>query len=181
MSFVPEKDSILPPTSTPLEIALESIGHVRLREVLIASDLVGATYDIDRMPASLLDYMAWQWDVDVWDEGWTDDQKRQALKGWPYVQSHRGTVKSVKDAVRPWGGSVSITEWFEDIPQGNPYTFKVNISSGSTAIDSITAAIDAVKPLRAHYTVSVGSAFTQGIQVGALLRTASLTSLSATL
>ena len=181
MTYDPARDSILPDASTALELALEAVGHTRLVEDLDVAGTLGAIYDIDNAPSVVLDWLAWQWGMDLWDTNWTDAQKREALRNFASVQLRRGTVQSVKDAVRPWGAAVEITEWFNDTPQAAPFTFRVNIASGVADINAIAAAIDAVKPLRAHYTLSAGVNFFDGLVVGAFVRVAKLSTIRASL
>jgi phage tail P2-like protein len=181
MAYDSDRDSLLPATSTPLEYALESIGHVRLHEEIVIADSLGVLYDVDNCPASVLPWLAWQWGLDVWDASWTEAQQRDALRNVLSVLARKGTVQSVKDAVRPYGAGVQIIEWWDQTPQGTPHTFHVNLSRGPAFLAEVVAAIEEVKPLRSHFTVSPGIGVFQTINVGTLIRVSELVTLSASL
>jgi phage tail P2-like protein len=106
-------------------------------------------------PANLLAWLAWAYSVDEWDSAWSDTQKRQIIQTSLDVHRHKGTIGAVKEALTSLGIEVLVQEWFNQIPEGNPYTFKVLLQADQTgisqeAIKSLFAVIERTKNLRSH-------------------------------
>jgi phage tail P2-like protein len=143
--------SLLPQNATALETALaESVARI--------SDVPTPNRDVwnpDKCPSDLLPWLAWAFSVDFWDAGWTDDQKRGAIKSAVAVQRYKGTIGAVKQALTSLGYGVAIQEWFNQLPEGAPYTFDVLLDSNQVGIDQAALAkilsyIDVTKNLRSH-------------------------------
>jgi phage tail P2-like protein len=102
MAFIPESaiwepeittrgDPLLPPNQTPLEGA---VGLARLPRVL--PEIVPALWDPDNCPVRLLPWLAWSLSVDIWDETWTEEQKRGFVREALAVHQVKGTPGAVK-------------------------------------------------------------------------------------
>lgn len=123
------------------------ISHVpvRVREV----------WNADTCPSNLLPWLAWAVSVDTWDSNWTDAQKRGAIRNSVGVHRYKGTIGAVKDAMAGLGYGVQIQEWFNQIPEGEPYTFAILLDSEQQGIaeadlQRLFALIESAKNLRSH-------------------------------
>ena len=144
---------LLPPSSTPLERALANT-------VAKVSSVPTPTRDLwnpDTCPVELLPWLAWAFSLDDWDVTWTEVQQRAAVKASYSVHRYKGTIGSVKDALQAIGLGVQVQEWFNQIPAGDPYTYKllleVNQYGVSLAqLETIQAVVENAKNLRSHMT-----------------------------
>lgn len=144
---------LLPPSSTPLERALaDTVSKVSTLPTP-ARDL----WNPDTCPVELLPWLAWAFSLDDWDVTWTESQQRTAVKASYSVHRYKGTIGSVKDALQALGLGVQVQEWFNQIPAGDPYTYKllleVNQYGVSLAqLETIQAVVENAKNLRSHMT-----------------------------
>lgn len=163
--------SLLPNNATTFEDSLsESIA--RISDVPTPARTV---WNADDCPADLLPWLAWAFSVDFWDASWSDDQKRASIKTAVSVQRYKGTIGAVKQALAALGYAVTITEWFEQDPPGDPYTFDVNVDMSQTGADlaglqKIISYINVTKNLRSHMNTLLPSVSTRGgpVSAGAL-------------
>jgi phage tail P2-like protein len=153
---------LLPNNATPLEIALaESIARI--------SDVPVPARDVwnpDTCPANLLPWLAWAFSVDEWDADWTDAQKRAAIKAAVPVQRYKGTIGAVKEALAALGFGVQVQEWFNQLPAGEPYTYRLLLTADQVGIDQtalkkILQVVESTKNLRSHMDEVVPSATTR--------------------
>ena len=140
---------LLPPNASPQERALSLATG---RDVPTP---VRSVWNPDTCPAELLAWLAWAFSVDEWDGTWTEAQKRSYIKRSIEVQKFKGTIGSVKAALSALFYEAQIQEWFNQVPPGDPYTFKVLLSAdqvgiGEAAIESLFSVVDRVKNLRSH-------------------------------
>lgn len=144
-------NSLLPPNSTKFEVNFErSFSRISDIELNIRS-----FNDPLKAPAAVLPWLAWERSVDVWNKDWTEAQKRQVIKTSLYNHSIKGTVESLELALNSLGFPVIVQEWFNMVPTGKPYTFKLFIQ---TSQDSVSGAdykelfkvVRAYKNLRSH-------------------------------
>ncbi|AXF38224.1 putative tail protein II [Ralstonia phage phiRSP] len=143
---------LLPPNATPQERAIAE-AVARISDV--PADGARAMWNPDTCPASLLPWMAWAFGVDFWEPSWSEEQKRGAIKSAVAVQRYKGTIGAVKEAMGALGFAVTIQEWFQMIPEGNPYTFDVIVETSQVGIDDgdlakIISFIERTKNLRSH-------------------------------
>ncbi len=144
---------LLPPSSTPLERALaDTVAKVSTLPTP-ARDL----WNPDTCPVELLPWLAWAFSLDDWDVTWTEAQQRAAVKASYSVHRYKGTIGSVKDALQALGLGVQVQEWFNQIPAGDPYTYRllleVNQYGVSLAqLEKIQDVVDNAKNLRSHMT-----------------------------
>jgi phage tail P2-like protein len=142
---------LLPPSSTVAERALaDAIG--RAGEVPV---VIREIWNPDTCPASLLPWLAWAFSVDEWSPAWTELQKREVIKTSFDVHRHKGTVGAVQDALRSLFVGARVQEWFRQIPQGDPYTFRVLLEVDQYGIDQsaiggLKDIINRTKNLRSH-------------------------------
>lgn len=154
--------SILPPNRTPVEVALERAIRVADPDLSPVARLMNPA----TCPADLLGWLAWSFSVDVWDPAWTEDRKRAVLAQSIDIHRVKGTRGAVRRALAVVGFEFTISEWFEH--GGAPHTFRIDafgqdifdagFAIDQELVDRITAIIDNVKPVRAHFTLRVGEA-----------------------
>ncbi len=143
---------LLPPNRTATETALEEVvaRHdvpVRIREV----------WNADTCPADLLPWLARAVSVDVWEPSWTPEQKRKTIKASLEVHRHKGTIGAVRDALRALGFEAKVQEWFNQIPAGPEYTYRLileadQIGFSASDIDLLMQVVGNTKNLRSHLT-----------------------------
>lgn len=142
---------MLPSNATVMESALaESIARI--------GDVPTPSRDVwnpDTCPSALLPWLAWAFSVDEWDSSWTDAQKRGAIKSAVTVQKYKGTIGAVRDALAALGYGVQVQEWFNQIPAGAPYTYRLilhvdQVGINQSALARILKVVDSAKNLRSH-------------------------------
>lgn len=141
---------LLPANATEQEIAIsEAID----RPVPL---VVREMWNPDTCPANLLPWLAWAFSVDAWDSNWTETQKRGAIKASVAVHERKGTIGALRTALDGLGYDIDVTEWFEKVPMGSPYTFRIDLTVDqvgiptSDAYDKIIEVAESVKNLRSH-------------------------------
>ncbi|ATI41955.1 phage tail protein I [Pacificitalea manganoxidans] len=118
---------------------------VPLRDVWSASDC----------PAQALPWLAWALSVDLWETGWSVEQKRGAVRSAIEVQRRKGTIGAVKQALEAIGVDARVLEWHRQDDPGAAFTYQLLLETRATAIglgtlDTLIAAVDRVKSLRSH-------------------------------
>ena len=171
MSDVP----LLPRNSTPLEVATTKT----LSDIQRVAVPLRAIWDPQSCPENMLPYLAWAFSVDRWDPGWGEQTQRDVIAQSFYVHKHKGTISSLRRVVEPLGFLLTVTEWWETDPAGEPGTFSFNIGLGDTAIPEqvfyeIERLVDNAKPVSRHVVglklsrsvsgvARIGSAVTSGV------------------
>lgn len=138
-------------------------------------------YDFDHVEASALIHLAEQFNV-LGDAGWdmanTEAKKRALLKEAIALHRIKGTPYALKRAMTLLGIDPQVTEWFESVPAGAPYTFNLDAKvvdwpAGEVAIDAVkTEKIRRVasfwKPARSHFTLRVGLGMSTDLRVASV-------------
>lgn len=119
--------SLLPASSLSSERAQEQATAEPI--LAINTDMVRWVKNPDLCPVSLLPWLAWEYAVDFWDESWTEEQKRQVIRDAAYIHQHRGTAGAVRRALLSADYSSNVVEWWQESPQTDPYTFRVEITT----------------------------------------------------
>lgn len=142
---------LLPPNATITEINLDE-AFSRIENVPTPAR---STINPDEAPASILPWMAWAQSADNWDAGWSEEQKRAVIKAAYSVHRQKGTIYALKTALSVLGYDLVVQEWYQQIPEGDPYTFDVVLTIIDSEIDAntfnkIIRIIAANKNLRSH-------------------------------
>lgn len=142
---------LLPYNATDAERALSN-AIARISDVPV---VVREVWNPDTCPSNVLPWLAWAFSVDDWDSNWTDEQKRNVIKQSVYSQRIKGTIGAVTRQLAALGYTIQILEWWQQVPQGEPYTFDVYITASQyplTARDynKVLEVIDTNKNLRSH-------------------------------
>ncbi|GFM38322.1 phage tail protein I [Desulfovibrio psychrotolerans] len=140
--------SLLPISATPQENAT-ALAIARLSDVPVP---VRDVWNPDTCPEDLLPWLAWAFSVDMWDDAWTTDQKRAAIKASVEIHRHKGTPWAVSYALGVLGYEAHLQEWFDY--GGDPCRFKVsfarNLPISSATIDRMFGVIQRYKRHAAH-------------------------------
>jgi phage tail P2-like protein len=146
-------DDLLPANATPAERAL-SVTISRAASVPVPlRDL----WDPDNCPIAILPWLAWAFSVDDWSSDWSEQQQRAAVKESYAVHRYKGTIGSVKDALNALGLGVQVQEWFNMIPAGAPYTYRLLLEVNQYGVSlvqlqKIQNVVENAKNLRSHMT-----------------------------
>lgn len=122
------KDTLLPPTATTLAKALDI-----LEERLFALPVKMISKNPQTANIWMLDNLAWEESVDVWDFDWPDDVKRNVIAASAEVHRFKGTPYAIKLALAAFDVDTELLEWFE--PEGiqdglEPGSFRVTAYAG---------------------------------------------------
>lgn len=103
--------------------------------------------NLAEQPNEVLDYLAWQLNVDFYDQTMSLAVKRELISKALYWHSIKGTPAAVERVVQIVFGAGAVEEWFEY--DGDPYHFRVRTPGGafptSAKIDLIMRMISVVK------------------------------------
>lgn len=161
-----ERDTLLPSRATPRERA---IGGANAAVGDLDHDLIrrAGSPDIAEVPAAYLPARAEARSVDVWDPLWPDAIKRAVIVAAPTVHRHKGTVLAVKAALSALMIDATVTEWWQESPRGEPYTFHVQAFARARLYDGPVldarlirvayAAILRAKPESRAFDFSIGA------------------------
>ncbi|NCP18368.1 MAG: phage tail protein I [Erythrobacter sp.] len=147
--------TILPPNSTALERKLDLVEQARLAAVPVP---IGDVWNPATCPAALLPWLAWGISIDIWDTGWTEQQKRGAIAAAIAEQRRKGTRASLRTVLDRFDPLIEIVEWFEDRENLDPHTFRLELPLKTVSpveydtelVAALLRDIAQVKPLRAH-------------------------------
>ena len=143
--------NLLPPNATQLE---RNVAQVNAR----ISDLPVALRDLYRpetCPSNWLPWLANNMSVDAWQPDWTDSQKRAAIASSIKVHRLKGTISAVREALGALGLRIQVQEWFQLIPRGKPYTFRLVVTADQVGydkatLDKVANVVNDAKNLRSH-------------------------------
>lgn len=143
--------NLLPPNASIVEENLDEA----LSRIENVPTPARTTINPDTAPAQILPWMAWAQSVDNWEIEWTEQQKRAVIKAAYAVHRQKGTVYALRTALEALGYDLIVQEWYQQIPQGDPYTFDVILTIEGSEIDAATfskllSVIEANKNLRSH-------------------------------
>jgi len=153
------RPSLLPPNSTALERALEQ-STARLGDVPAP---IKELWNPATCPLELLPWLAWALSADRWETHWSEDQKREAVARAIELQRKKGTPASIEAVLASFDELLTLTEWFEIEPRGEPHTFTVTLplvlESGETGgfrtsaefAEAIIRDVIRTKPVRSHF------------------------------
>lgn len=142
---------LLPPNSTAFEQKLADMGIPATELPVKIKEL----WNPETCPLEILPWLAWAWSIDTWDKGWTERQKRNAVASALAQHKIKGTVGALHTAVNALQMNAQIQEWFNQTPQGDPYTFRAVIEVEDQeltqqGLNMLLEVIASAKNLRSH-------------------------------
>jgi phage tail P2-like protein len=170
---------LLPSSASPLQITLSLVDAQRYK-ILGAFPTLKTLLSPQDTPANMLPYLAYQRSVATWDSAWPEAIKRNVIEAAYEVHRHKGTVYAVKTALAALGVNAFVTEWWQTLPRGYPYTFEVETFSsvelyaGEQVITprvakAIQNAVAATKPVTRDFTFAVGALSTSDLGLAGAL------------
>lgn len=134
------QQTFLPATAPPLVQAMDAV-----EQRLFRLPLKAISKDPSKVPVQLLDHLAWELSVDVWDPAWQEEMKRSVIAMAQEVHRFKGTPYAIKASLQALGFEPRLTEWFEIgaslMPQGSfhvdVYT-PLSVTSLSLTSDELT-------------------------------------------
>ena len=112
--------TLLPSTATDLAKALDI-----LEERLFDLPVSLITKDPWAASEKMLDYLAWENSVDIWNPSWPEEIKRNVIAVAAEVHRYKGTPYAIKRAMSVFGVNVELIEWWHPNGSGVPGTFSV--------------------------------------------------------
>lgn len=106
---------------------------------------------IDELPESVLDILAWQFNVDWYESDGSIDEKREAINDALIIKKTQGTPAAVQRVVEIYFGDGRVEEWFDY--GGVPGYFRVVTNNPSATGDQaalLIKAVNSVKNLRSR-------------------------------
>lgn len=143
--------NLLPPNSTDLERKVaEELGNnsnlpANLRSLVTLNDV----------PSQFLPHLAWENSVDRWQQDWPEEVKKQQIKASFEVHKYKGTNYALRKIVEAFGYSVTIYEWWQEVPMSEPGTFQIAIDTNNQSLteqglNTLLQLIDDARPLTRH-------------------------------
>lgn len=144
--------TILPCNASELERAIDVTAAERLSTI---PHYVRSTANLATIPPVLLPWLAWARRVEVWDSSWSDEQKRAVIAASFEGHRRKGTIGSIRSGLGALGVSLRLVEWFDDSPQGQPYTFRLIADPGDNALNAVfwktvLSIVERTKNVRSH-------------------------------
>ncbi|BDA11936.1 phage tail protein I [Aeromonas caviae] len=161
---------LLPPSATQTE---RKLAAVNAKACDLPVDVLRTLWNPHTCPVWRLPSLAAERSVDRWDENWPEATKRKVIANAPFVHRHKGTVGAIRRAVEPLGYLIRVLHWYQENPNAEPGTFKLDVGVLDTGITELMYAelerlIDDAKGLTRHLTGLAISMETRGpLYVGA--------------
>lgn len=155
---------LLPPSATPTE---RKLATVNAKACDLPVDVLRTLWNPHTCPVWRLPSLAAERSVDRWDENWPEATKRKVIANAPFVHRHKGTVGAIRRAVEPLGYLIRVLHWYQENPNAEPGTFKLDVGVLDTGITEpmyaeLERLIDDAKPLTRHLTGLAISLETRG-------------------
>lgn len=169
------KDTLLPTTATPLARALDI-----LEERLFGLPVQMISKNAATVDVRLLDHLAWEHSVDVWDMEWPEDIKRRVVAASAEVHRFKGTPYAIREALAAFDVDSELLEWFQ--PQGvqdglEAGSFRVTAYAGGSLyganentidnrmIGAMTAVVQRVAPVSRALVFRLGERFQTDVRL----------------
>lgn len=155
--------TMLPKTATDLAKAMDV-----LEERLFQLPVDAITKDPAKVPETLLDHLAWENSVDVWDVDWPVSVKRRVIKLSAEVHRFKGTPWGIRQALSAFGVDIELVEWWQPGGSGIAGTFWVrafvtdtlddgeDFGPTSAVIAAIQSTLDRVSPVSRAWSLHLG-------------------------
>ena len=162
------KDAEVSATSRAIDPQLKAISEAVDKPLILAA--------IDDLSEGVLEHLAVQYDVTVWNSAWPIETKQAVLKTAIADKRKMGTRGAVQRAIEAVAPIATITEWWQDTSGDMPaHTFKIDLLQEGSAVDaetqaSVIAQVNEAKPVRSHYTFTTIQNAESGLYFAGVLR-----------
>ncbi|EPA9105833.1 phage tail protein I [Acinetobacter nosocomialis] len=126
--------NLLPPNTTAFE---KKIVETTAKTTELNTNL-SSLIRVDEAPSDFLSILAWQFSVDRWQDDWPDEVKRAQIKNSIKVHTYKGTNFALRSIVESFGYSLTIHEWWQEVPNNTPGTFQITIETNGKALTERT-------------------------------------------
>ncbi len=143
-------ESLLPPNATALEHAMaKTCAAMAALPVPLRS-----LWYPQQCPVALLPYLAWSLSVNYWESSWSEATKRAVIQASCLMHQRKGTIWALRQALKPLGYTITLTEWWQHTPADTPGTFRLSLQAKHSISDTsrreLERLIDEVKPVSRH-------------------------------
>lgn len=158
MSDVDNQYSILPDNRTKLERGFEIAFSKLLYDI---PNPFPDVVQVDQTPVHVLPHLANDSLVTDWNSAAPESEKRATVKNAKTERRFAGTQKAIALALDSLEYDAEITPWYQQTPQGNPYTFNVlafrrdGAPINSDILERMQYRINDIKSLRDEYNLSL--------------------------
>ena len=160
--------TLLPNSLPAKERAIEALEQ-RITDLSNQADIANL-WNPWNCPEDFLPVLAWALSVDVWDDDWPDQVKRQVIDASPYLHEIKGTPLAIKLALASISLDYEYREWHEYNPPKERGTFDVDVfvsDQGVTAalIENAHALVRANKRGTAKYELTINLGADSAIEI----------------
>lgn len=103
-------------------------------------------WDAWRCPSAFLPFLAYALSVDLWDDAWDENTRRQAIADSPAWHRLKGSRRAIEMAVTTLGRPTELVEWHEVSPARRRGTFEIRVPL--TAGEDISALVERLNRMR---------------------------------
>jgi len=142
---------LLPPNATELERKVAQV-NARLSDLPIP---LSELFQPEACPPAWLPWLANYMSVDAWESSWLESQKRAAIASSIKVHRLKGTISALREALGAMGLQIEVQEWFQLMPRGAPFTFRLVVTADQVGfdkamLDKIGGVVADAKNARSH-------------------------------
>lgn len=117
------------PSILKKDIRLKTLSELSQEDMNSLRDAIKGlqVLDIANVHESYLPWLAWWFRVDIWDESWSIQKKREVVVNGLVLFKYKGTIWGVKRALDLIGYKSTLEVWHQQVPQGVPGTFTISV------------------------------------------------------
>lgn len=140
-------------------------------------NFIGKMWSPYECPVEFLPYLAWALSVDLYEDEWPEEVKRDVIAASPIVHRFKGTRFAVERALKALGVTTKIVEWHLAEPVARRGTFEIKVYANKHIVDGevllsaglqkqIQKQVKAVKPKSRFVNLQIGAGYKNKIGVG---------------
>ncbi|MGR6858881.1 phage tail protein I [Aliivibrio salmonicida] len=117
------------PSILKKDIRLKTLSELSQEDMNSLRDAIRGlqVLDIANVHESYLPWLAWWFRVDVWDDAWSVQKKRDVVTDGLVLFKYKGTIWAVQRALDLVGYNSQLEIWYQSTPQGAPGTFSITV------------------------------------------------------
>lgn len=163
--------ALVPSNHTPFERAL---AEAVVPLAAIDPQPLETLWDAWRCPSAFLPFLAYALSVDLWEDGWDENTKRQAIADSPAYHRRKGVRRAVEFAANTVGRPIELVEWHEASPPRRRGTFEIRVSMlpgedlGSLVVplNRMRRLVGMAKPKSRSFTVALTQSLETELSLG---------------